>query len=358
MDVGINFFPDVRPEEKAAEVYFRECLDLVELADGLGFHHIRIVEHHCNRYGGYSPNPIVFLAAAAQRSRRLRLITGAVLPVFNHPLKLAGEIGMLDGISGGRLEVGFARAFLPHEFARFGVPLDESRARFDEGLETVRRLLEETDVEVDGRFHRFPPSTTLPRPTQQPRPQFWIAALTTEESFIKAGQRGHHLMAIPLLGAKMRPLLAAYRDAWVAAGHPGQGRVMLAFHMFCDPDRLRAENMARGPINHYLQSIYEAACDWTVGTESKDYPGYDKIIAGLAAEDFDSTAAKGGVWVGSPDDIVEQVESYRAEVGHFEVASLQVNFASLPFEESRRSVELFGREVLPRLNDLDRVAVG
>ena len=358
MDVGINFFPDVRPEEKAADVYFEECLDLVEVADRLGFHHIRIVEHHCNRYGGYSPNPMVFLAAAAQRSRRVRLITGAVLPVFNHPLRLAGEIGMLDAISNGRLEVGFARAFLPHEFSRFDVPLDESRERFDEGLETVRRLLEETDVELDGRFHRFPPSTTLPRPTQQPRPPFWIAALTTEESFVKAGERGHFLMAIPLLGAKMRPLLSAYREAWIAAGHPGSGRVMLAFHMFCGPDRTQAEDTARGPINHYLQSIYEAASDWTVGTSSNDYAGYDKIIAGLATETFDTIAAKGGVWAGTPGDILEQVEAYRAEVGHFEVASLQVNFASLPYEESRRSVELFGREVLPRLRELDRLKVG
>jgi len=357
MDVGINFFPDVRPEQKSAAGYFRECLDLVERADVLGYHHIRIVEHYCHHYGGYSPSPIVFLSAAAQRSRRLRLITGAVLPVFNHPLKLAGEIGMLDAISGGRLEVGFARAFLPHEFARFGVPLDESRLRFDEGLEAVRQLLEETDVEFEGRFHRFPPSTSLPRPTQQPRPPFWIAALASEESFVKAGERGHWLMAIPLLGSKMRPLLEAYREAWAAAGHPGRGRVMLAFHMFCDADRERARRLARRPIDDYLRSIYEAASDWTVGTASKDYAGYDKIIAGLADETFDSIAAKGGVWVGSPDEIFDQVVRYRTEVGHFDVASLQVNFASLPAEEAVRSVELFGREVLPMLAELDPVAV-
>src|SRR5213075_1647705 len=116
-----------------AEAYFREALDLAEEADRLGYSHVRIVEHYFHHYGGYSPNPIVFLAAAAQRTRTARLITGAVLPVFNHPLKLAGEIGMLDAISGGRLEVGFARAFLPHEFRRFGRDMDESRARFDEG---------------------------------------------------------------------------------------------------------------------------------------------------------------------------------------------------------------------------------
>src|SRR5215813_13682855 len=92
MEVGINFFPDVRPEEKHADAYFDECLRLVSQADELGFHHVRIVEHYFERYGGYSPNPITFLSAASQRSRRIKLITGAVLPAFNHPLKLAGRL--------------------------------------------------------------------------------------------------------------------------------------------------------------------------------------------------------------------------------------------------------------------------
>src|SRR5262245_33177027 len=96
MDFGMQFFPDVGPDQKSAERYFRESLDLGSLADGLGYTHVRIVEHYFHPYGGYSPNPIVFLSAAAQRTARARLVTGAVLPAFNHPLKVAGEIGMLD----------------------------------------------------------------------------------------------------------------------------------------------------------------------------------------------------------------------------------------------------------------------
>src|SRR6185312_8833859 len=134
MQFGVQFFPDVRPEEKSAEQYFQEALDLAEEADRLGYSHIRQVEHYFHPYGGYSPNPIVFLAAAAQRTRQAPLVTGAVLPAFNNPLKLAGEIGMLDALSGGRLDAGFARAFLPHEFRTFGVSLDDSRKRFAEGV--------------------------------------------------------------------------------------------------------------------------------------------------------------------------------------------------------------------------------
>src|SRR5580700_1400536 len=106
---------------------------------------------------------MLFLAAAAQRTRQARLITGAVLPVFNHPLKLAGEIGMLDAISGGRLDVGFARAFLPHEFRRFRISPDESVARFREGVEQIDLLLRETNVTHRGRFHTIEDTTSLPR---------------------------------------------------------------------------------------------------------------------------------------------------------------------------------------------------
>src|SRR5437764_13165484 len=114
MQFGVQFFPDVRPEEKSAETYFREALDLAEEADRLGFTHIRIVEHYFHYYGGYSTNPIVFLAAAAQRTRQARLVTGAILPAVNNPMKLAGEIATLHAISSGRLGIGFARSVVPH----------------------------------------------------------------------------------------------------------------------------------------------------------------------------------------------------------------------------------------------------
>src|SRR5205085_7102239 len=216
MQFGVQFFPDVRPEEKSAEAYFQEAVDLAEEADRLGYSHIRIVEHYFHPYGGYSPNPIVFLSAASQRTRQARLVTGAVLPVFNHPLKLAGEIGMLDAISEGRLDVGFARAFLPHEFRRFGISPNESVARFREGMEQVELLLTRENVTHRGRFHTIENTTSLPRPMQKPRPKFYVAALNTPDSFAFAGERGYSVMAIPKGGATMRPLLSAYRNAWKA----------------------------------------------------------------------------------------------------------------------------------------------
>jgi alkanesulfonate monooxygenase SsuD/methylene tetrahydromethanopterin reductase-like flavin-dependent oxidoreductase (luciferase family) len=349
MQVGIQFFPDIGPAEKSAQDYWAEALRLVSLCDRYGYSHVRTVEHYFHPYGGYSPNPLLFLAAAAQVTRRARLVTGAVLPAFNHPLKIAGEIGMLDALCDGRLDVGFARAFLPHEFARFGVPLDESRARFDEGVAQVRLLLEQEQVSSEGRFHSFRDVTSLPRPTQRPRPPFYVAALATPDSFARAGAAGYGVMAIPMAGGAMAQLIGIYRDAWARAGHPGQGTVMLAFHMLCHRDQAEAEALARAPLERYLKSLVAAASDWTAGAASADYPGYDKVIAGLAAETFDSQVEKCAAWVGTPQRILDTVATYRNQIGAFEIASLQVNFNDLPIACAEASLRLFGEAVLPRL---------
>jgi ABC-type nitrate/sulfonate/bicarbonate transport system substrate-binding protein len=103
---GVGFFPDGGPDRISARQYYDEALALAERADALGYDSLKMVEHHFTSYGGYSPDPAVFLAACAQRTRRIRLVTGAVLPAFNHPLKLAGQLAMLDALSGGRLDVG------------------------------------------------------------------------------------------------------------------------------------------------------------------------------------------------------------------------------------------------------------
>jgi len=347
MEFGMQFFPDVGPELKSGQAYFDDCLRLVELCDPYGWGHVRTVEHYFNPYGGYSPNPLLFLAAAAERSKRTRLITGAVLPVFNNPLKLAGEIGMLDAISNGRLEVGFARAFLPHEFARFGVSVNESRDRFTEGMEQVRLLLEGEHVTCEGKYHSFRDVTSLPRPTQKPRPPFWVAAIATPQSFVDTGKAGHAIMAIPMAGGAMKELTSIYRNAWREAGHPGRGRVMLAFHLFCHENRDTAWQIARDPLNRYLRSLVNAASDWA-GMQSKDYPGYDKIIDSLSRETIETQVKAGAAWVGTPDDIAKQIDEYVERVGGFESASLQVNFSTIGYDDAARSARLFGEKVMPR----------
>jgi alkanesulfonate monooxygenase SsuD/methylene tetrahydromethanopterin reductase-like flavin-dependent oxidoreductase (luciferase family) len=348
MQFGVQFFPDVKPEEKSAADYFRDSLAIADRADKIGYTHVRIVEHYFHYYGGYSPNPIVFLAAAAQRTTQARLVTGAVLPIFNNPLKLAGEIAMLDGISNGRLDVGFARAFLPHEFRRFGISPDESVARFREGLEQIDLLLRDENVTFRGRFHTIVDTTSLPRPTQKPRPKFYVAATGNADSFEYAGRNGYSIMAIPLAGPKMRETLQIYRDAYRKAGHPGNGEVMLAFQMFADPDGDRARRIAKPKVEAYLRSLVDASSDWAEGTSSADYPGYDKMVEKLRTETMESQIESGSAWIGTPEEIRASIARVQEAFGGFEHASMQINFNTMPQDEAMRSLELFAREVIPK----------
>jgi len=350
MEFGLQFFPDVGPEEKSGQQYWSECLSLVDMCDELGYTQVRTVEHYFEPYGGYSPSPHIFLTAASQRTAKARLLTGAVLPVFNHPLKIAGEIGMLDAISNGRLDCGFGRAFLPHEFQRFGRTMDESRARFDEGIEVVRRLLEEENITFSGEFHSFNNVTSLPRPTQQPRPPFWVAALGTPQSMRSAGENGYNLMLVPFAGPQMREAIGAYREAWRQAGHPGDGKVALGFHMFCHRDREEAQRIAKPNIDAYFKSLVAAAeqdSGWGAGASSQDYPGYDGHMDKLRAANFDSLLNGGTIWVGTPEDVRQQISGYAKEVGGFDTASLQVNFHLVSQSDAAESMRLFGQEVIP-----------
>jgi alkanesulfonate monooxygenase SsuD/methylene tetrahydromethanopterin reductase-like flavin-dependent oxidoreductase (luciferase family) len=348
VEFGVQFFPVVAAHEKSAAQYWGECLALSGICDELGYTSIRTVEHYFHRYGGLSPSPLTFLAAAAMRSKQARLITGACLPIFNHPLQLASQIGLVDAISGGRLEVGLARAFLPLEFVRFGRSLDESLDRFEEGFALVKRLLSEENVSYEGKFHSFKDTTTLPRPTQRPHPPLWIAAVGTPASFAKAGRLGVGIMAIPMTGGKMRELLDTYRNAWREAGHPGHGRVMLAFHMYCAESETAARADSEDDLNYYLRSVVEAASDWTGGASTKDYPGYDKLIAEFAKETWESQVGKGVAWIGTPDKLRPMIKSYWDEVGGWEIASMQVNFGTMSCDKAERSMRLFSREVMAR----------
>jgi len=350
---GLNFFPCVSPAERPAEQYFREAMHLCGLTDELGLIHIRQVEHYFKPYGGYSPNPLTFLTAAAMRTRNTRLITGAVLPAFNSPLKLAGEIGMVDGISGGRLEVGFARAFLPHEFTQFGVSMDESRRRFTEGLAQITLLLKDENVTSNGEFHSFNNVTSLPRPTQRPHPPFWIAATNTPETFAFAGKMGCKVMAIPLEPTNMRSLITTYRDAWRAAGHRGNGHVMNTFFMCCMESRQEAMEVGCTAANQHLKGLAAAAIEWvTGGGSTKDYPGYDKLIAHVSNDTAERQMRDGSAFIGTPADIVEMIRAYNDKVGGIDSVSLHFTPGNMAVANAERSLRLFCREVMPKVRQL------
>lgn len=350
MEVGLNFLPTVGPDEVPADRFYAECLDLCALADELNFSHVKAVEHHFHEWGGYSPDPIVFLSAVAARTRRVRLVTGAVVPAFQHPVKLASSLSMLDNLSGGRLDAGFGRAFLPSEFAAFGVPLDESRERMYEGVTAVQRLWQDHGFAWQGRFHRFGPlPRLLPRPVQRPAPPIFVAATVSPESFEWAGERGFHLMIIPIVASHqaLTELLALHRAARVRAGHPPDGRVHVSYHCYLAPDRLEARERAEEHFEHYKQKQLEAYSSWR-GITSTQYAGYERMEESARRTTFTDLVAAGNFLVGDVDEMVEALQLVGERYPGAEV-SLQIRFGDVTQDEALRSVRLLGTGVLPRL---------
>ncbi len=348
---GLTLFPSFQPDQISAQGYFDDCLLLCRLADQLGYEHVRTIEHHLTYYGGCSPSTLIFLTAVSQCTTTLRLICGAVIPAFNHPLRIAGEIGMVDAISHGRLEIGFGRAFIPAEFQGFDIPLDESRARFVESISVIRRLLEGGGITHDGKTFRFTNVTTLPRPTQEPYPPLWIAAFSSPESFEFAGREGYNIMAIPLSGRSLEPLIAIYRNAWTLAGHAGKGKVMLAFHMLCAPSTAEAMVLARKPFNQYMSMLIDAAQSWESLPASPSYPGYPQMLNELRSRNLETMMNSGAVWVGSPDDICSTIRNFKEGVPDFDIASMQVNYSGLSYKVAAESIELFAAYVMPQFRN-------
>jgi len=352
MRFGLNFFPSFRLQDMSTAEYFAQALRLAERGDELGYDSIKTVEHYFHDYGGHSPNPVVLLSAIATRTRRIRLITGAVIPAFNNPIKLAGELAMLDNISNGRLDAGFGRAFIPKEFDVFAVKMDESRARFEEGIDIITRLWTEERLSYEGRFHRFQDVRLMPRPVQKPHPPIWIAAVATKESFVWAGRRGYHIMIVPFASNLdlVRELVQSYRDAWHEAGHaPGSEQIQSSLHCFIAETHREAIEGFKGPVERYVEVFSEAVRSWT-GLRSNQYAGYEKLVEAIGALTPEKMIESHTALVGTPEEVIEQVEFNRKLIGEHE-PSMQINFGGIKEREAFRTLELFAGRVMPHFQE-------
>jgi alkanesulfonate monooxygenase SsuD/methylene tetrahydromethanopterin reductase-like flavin-dependent oxidoreductase (luciferase family) len=351
MRFGINFFPSFRPEDSSTADYYAQCLRIAERADQLGYASVKTVEHSFYDYGGHSPNPCVFLAAIAARTKRVRLITGAVIPAFHHPAHLGGELAMLDSLSGGRLDAGFGRAFLPKEFEVYGVPMSESRERFEEAIRMIRRLWTEERVNASGRFWGLDDVRLMPRVVQKPHPPIWIAAISTEESFLYAARNGFNLMIVPYAGkpGQLREYVKLYRKKWVESGYePGAEQIQVAQFCYVAESSAEAHAGFERICKRYLETFADAVVSWK-GRNEADYPGYDKMVASILATTPGKIIEQGGAFVGTPDEVAGQVQQCIDAFGPIE-PSMQINFGGSKDDEALRTVELFAAEVFPRFS--------
>src|SRR3954454_15753106 len=170
----------------------KDALEQVEIADKIGIDYVWEVEHHFLEEYSHSSAPEVFLAAASQRTRRIRLGHGIVQvpPGYNHPARVAERVATLDLVSDGRVEFGTGESSSQAELGGFGVPRDGKRAQWEESLDAITRMfVEEPFAGYDGRWLRMPPRNVVPKPVQRPHPPLWVAC-SRRETILLAARKG------------------------------------------------------------------------------------------------------------------------------------------------------------------------
>mgnify|MGYP001278554504 CR=1 FL=1 len=341
-------------------VWYEQMLQQIALADAAGLHGVWVAEHRIPGYAFAAPQ--VFLTAAAMRTRRIRLGTAVCLVSLHHPVQTAEDFAALDVLSGGRLNFGAGRGQFPYDFAVAGVPLEESRERFDENLDAILRLWsQEGLVEHRGRYQQFT-HRLLPQPLQRPHPPIFAAAARTPASYSWAGEHGFHLQIAPLLFSDLDVLrghVASYRAAASAAGHDAAALDLLAAYPLYvserEADAVRAADPHLQRLARYnafalfagMDCGRPGAFDAYLRNRDVDAPAEDGVPAG-AGRDWDAWK-RGRVIFGSPDQVVDQIGRV-AEAHGATYLLFEVFYGGQSQRETMAYLERFAARVMPQLD--------
>ncbi len=330
MKLSILSVVDHYPElTRSVGQFYDELIDQAVLADRLGYQACFIAEHHFHPYGVVA-NPAIILAAIAQRTERILLGPSVAILPFRDPRLVAEDYAMLDLLSHGRLVLGLGSGYLKHEFAGFGSDPAEKRARFDDGMAIVKRLLAGEQISFRGRFHQLEELQLNLLPAQ-PSVPIYVAALT-KEAVYHIGRQGNGLLTIPYGTLdnldEMGPLAASFErgraESGAASMPHGLAPHIATFHTHVARSEAAAEAAVRGPFELYCRTRLYAK-PWS----------YEQIRAnGLAL--FGS---------------VESVASKLIALGKMGIAGVNtmMNFGAIPPAEVQSSMRLMIEEVLPRV---------
>jgi alkanesulfonate monooxygenase SsuD/methylene tetrahydromethanopterin reductase-like flavin-dependent oxidoreductase (luciferase family) len=329
-----------------AEV-FTQSFAQVDAAERWGLDVIWIAEVHFLPDRSIASAPLLIASAIATQTRRLKIgIAVQVLPLC-HPLRLAEEVATLDHISNGRVILGVGRSSFPHTYEAYGVPYGESRERFAEVLDILRRSWSDERFSFEGRFHNFQNVTIVPRPLQKPYPPLRIAA-TSADTYRAIGAMGLPVFVAVRLGTfeELGPDIAAYRQAYKLAGHVGQGEVYLRVPIYVG----RTETLARADPEQSIMQFYRTLGLQLEGTASR--PGvrqreqraeWGQTLQTISYED----ALRNKVIVGTPEFVAMRLRDLTRNLGLNGVLA-EVNCGGLlPTEKVLRSLQLMCEEVAP-----------
>lgn len=312
---------------------YADALELTELVDNLGYDSVWVSEHHFSA-DGYCASPLSVLAAMAARTRRVRLGTNILVLPMHHPLRIAEDAAAIDVISGGRFVLGVGAGYREDEFDAFGVPLSARAGRLRESIEILRRAWTEDEFTYDGEHFRFGPVSVTPKPVRPGGPPIYVGA-RTEVATRRAGR-----LADGLILSRGRQQIQWFHDA---ARHAGR-----------DP---RSLSVATNRIVYVADSADEAMA--TIGPHllyhERSYQSWfakDGLAHEAEARLFESyeELPRDRYILGTPEQVTERILQLQLQFG-FDELIMWARLPGMPIEAARRSLERFGREVLPQLHN-------
>ncbi len=335
-EIGIYSFAELTPDPATGKILspverMSNLMETIELADQVGLDVFALGEHH--RPDFISSAPVTILAAAAARTKNIRLSTAVTVLSSDDPVRVFQNFSTLDLISKGRAEIMAGRGSFIESFPLFGYDLNDYNELFSEKLELLLKLRESEIVTWSGK-HRpaMFEQGIYPRPYQKKLP-VWIAVGGTPESVIRAGMLGLPL-AIAIIGGmpeQFAPLVALYRESAERAGHdPSQLDVSINSHGFIADDSTQAADDYFPSFQQMMNKI-----------------GRERGWSGITRQQFEgSRTLRGSDFVGNPDEVIEKI-LFQHKIFKHQRFLIQLGIGSIPHDKMMRAVELLGTKVAP-----------
>jgi alkanesulfonate monooxygenase SsuD/methylene tetrahydromethanopterin reductase-like flavin-dependent oxidoreductase (luciferase family) len=318
--------------------HYENRLKLLELYDRHGFYGFHTTEHHCTPLGG-GATPSVFLAAAAQRTKNLRLGTFVyVLPAY-HPIRLVEEIAMVDQLSHGRIELGFGRGSVPMELDYLGIDATQARSIYDEALQCVIQGLRDGLIDFEGKHFSIKNAPIFQRPAQKPLPPIWYGVHSTE-SAEKAAKNGFNIVCNEP-APDSASYIARFKETW-AKTRPNEA--------------LQKIGLVRSVVVGRSTAGARALAERAHAAFQKSFRflhtrhGVVPRLSGREAN-FEELEAGGRGIAGTPSEVQDFVQREMAATGA-DYFVMRLAFGDMTFDEMASSVELFATAVAPALRDL------
>jgi alkanesulfonate monooxygenase SsuD/methylene tetrahydromethanopterin reductase-like flavin-dependent oxidoreductase (luciferase family) len=327
---------------------FAQSFAQVDAAERWGLDVLWLAELHFVPDRSVASAPLVLASAIAARTRRMKIgIAVQVLPLC-HPLRLAEEVATLDHMSEGRLIFGVGRSGFPRTYEAYGVPYNESRERFAEVLQILKGSWSEERYSFDGEFYKVRKVTVIPRPFQKPYPELRVAA-TSADTYPAIGAMGLPIFVAVRLGTieELGPNIAAYRQAYRAAGHSGEGRVYLRVPIFVGDTEASARADPENSIMQFYRTLGAMLEDSATRAGARAVEQRAERGQALQTISYED-ALRDKVIVGTPDAVTARLQDLTRKLGLNGVLAELNCGGTIPNDKVMRSLQLMCEEVAPR----------